>query len=561
MKILIVSLLRLGDIVLSAPVVRALKDKYPNAQVDLLINSQFSSVTNLIPGVHRVHLFERDLIQKGLGEADRPLFESFSRLENLVDELNANDYDQVINLTHNRLSGWLMGLISARAKVGLVFDPAGRASFGHGWFRFLNNQVEADGSETFHFTDVFGFGLGLDFESLRQPSLVETETGRREVDALTSNSADGIVVIQALTSDVKKDWGFSRWSRAIESLARANERARFVVIGAPSERDRLASLVSELVTRGVRAELAILGLEGAFSLLKRAKLLITGDTSIKHLAAAARTPIVEITLGSSDAYRTGAYVNGAIILQSRETCAPCVHSKPCHRASHLCAERLPTDGVAMVCNEVLNGRSFQLGTIAEEYRTELEILRVDMKSAGFWAAHSVTEKMTEASVARWIDLKSKQIWLSQEERRGSEILALASFLKKLHPTVSPIEWRHLFGDFEKQAAFVESRINGLKVGVQYLKGTYEDPRKMREFIKGVIGFRERIKSMPLMKSFSSSLDQIIEDDISPAFTKFRRIVEAVSEMERRTSIHLGLVRGLTEEMETKTIYDQGAERA
>src|SRR4051812_44844975 len=100
MKILVVSLLRLGDILLATSVLRSLKRENPKAEIHILINGQFQAVTNLIPHVTKVFSFDRDGIQQIIGTADRSLLEAYFRVEDLVEQLQTEQYDKVINLTH-----------------------------------------------------------------------------------------------------------------------------------------------------------------------------------------------------------------------------------------------------------------------------------------------------------------------------------------------------------------------------------------------------------------------------------------------------------------------------
>ncbi len=79
---------------------------------------------------------------------------------------------------------------------------------------------------------------------------------------------------------------------------------------------------------------------------------------------------------------------------------------------------------------------------------------------------------------------------------------------------------------------------------------------MREYVKGLIGFREKMRTSALLGSFRSALDQVIEDDISPPFTRFRRIVDAISEIDRRTTIHLRLIRSLENHMDNGAGVDK-----
>lgn len=557
MKILVMSLLRIGDVAMAAPVLRDLRIKCgPDAKIDLLVNSQAAAIAPLIGSVDRILVFERETLQKGLGRIDVPFFDSYERLSAFVDRLNSEAYDLVVNLTHSRLSGWLMNVVEAKEKQGLVFDPNARASFGSAWFRYLNTQVDADGTEVFHFTDVFRFALKLEGVQSRHATLEETDQGRSEAEAVTTDWADpsNLVCVQALTSDTKKEWGVENFSEMLAAFAIRAPRARIAILGAPNERERLEPLVASLAGKGVDAKLVIVGFEGAYSLVKRARLVVSLDTSIKHLAANAGTPILEICLGSSDPYRTGAYADGTVIVKSRELCAPCVHAKPCHREKKFCALGIPSEAVAMIAGEMFEGRGFQIRSIADEYRQEMDVLCVDTKKIGAFAAASVLETFSEKSVGRWIDLACRRIWLDDAggnglDGMGTQAQRLGEFLKAIHPSVSNFEWRFLLGDFEKQVASIEGRLNGFKTEIRALHGTFEDPRRMRDYVRALIGFREKMRGSALLGSFCASLDLVIEDDISPPFTRFRRIVDAIGEIDRRTAIHLRLIRALQRQIE------------
>jgi ADP-heptose:LPS heptosyltransferase len=550
LKILVMSLLRIGDIAMSAGVLRDLRAKYPEARIDLLLNQQCAQIAPLLPYVDRFIYFDRQRLQKGLGDATVPFFESYELLSELLETVGDENYDLSLNLTQNRLSGWLMGLIEAKQRIGLVLDQDGRASFNSNWFRYMNTQIDHDGTEVFHFNDIFRFALGLDEIQTARPIMKETDAGKADALAIAGETQH-LVAVQMLSSDLKKDYPLPAYTAALATFATRHPEVTLAILAAPFEKERLQPVVDALVNDGHRAVLAVTSFEAAYSLLKRSKLTITLDTSIKHLAAAAGSPILEICLGSSDPYRTGADQNGAVILRSKEACAPCTHSKACHRESQFCATRVPPDAVALLASEVYSRRHFQLQAIAEEYSEEIEVLRVERNALGFWAAPSLTEPLSEASVGRWIDLLCRKMWIQGTKNQdslsstlGSEMLKLADFFKALHPKVSEIEWRHLLEDFERRAMDIEGRINGFKTGIRHLHGTYEDPKQMRDFVRSLMTFREKTRTSPLFASFKKALDQVIEDDVSPAFTRFRHIHDVVNEIENRTKIHLKILRAV-----------------
>lgn len=558
MKILVLSLLRLGDIIMTVPALQGIQERYPDAEIHILINSQFRKISPLIVPLSKVWLFPREVLQQGLGEADRPIFESYDRLTELVDNLNGQEFDVVINLTHTRLSGWLASLLSAREKIGLEFGPNGRAQFGSKWIQFLNDQVELEGREAFHYSDLFCFAVGQ-VDPVLSGGLRETADGVREVEKFLIDSdiiGESFVVVQPLTSDEKKNWGITKYTAVIEQFGREHSDVPVVVLGASFERGSLEKMVSDLKSQGYRVHLGLLGLEGAFSLLKRASLLLTGDTSIKHLACSTSTPVLELSLGSSDLYRTGSYQHGSYIVQSREKCVPCVHSQPCSQKSHLCAQGIPVEVVSMLMREIFCRRSFQLKTIAEEYQDQIQVLEVDRRTSRAWAAFSLTDRFSEDNVGRWIDLLAKRTSLSSpasgrfdEQGMGSEIYNLFQLLKKIYSEVSDLEWKHLLHDFDQQLMFVSGRLNSLKVGLRILRGSYEDPRRLQEYVRSLMTIRDKIRHFSLLSSIKNMLDQVIEDERSAAFTRFRRMVDTVVEIERRVNLDLKIVRGLTSQIE------------
>ncbi len=555
-KILVLCLLRLGDIVLATPVLRGLREKHPGTEIHVLINGQFAQIRELIPYVDKVHVFERDELQRGLGEAKRGLFEPYERLRALVARLESERYGRIVNLTQNRLSGYLAQSIQGPEKIGLALGADGMAAFNSPWFRYLNAQADEDGERVFHYTDVFRFALGLQ-DGPRRPSLQESEAGRAEADALLRPGRKCLLV-QPLTSDVKKDWGLDRFAEMARLFAAGHPEFEILLLGAPAERARLEPVAAALSAQGVRARLAICSLAGVYSLLLRAHGLVTGDTSIKHLACAAGVPLVELSLGSSDYRRTGAYLQNSVIIQARELCAPCPHSKACHRDRHACAERIPPAAVAMAISETIAGNRHQLRVIAEEFADDLEILRVEVEESGFWAAHSVLEPFTEAGVARWLWMSGRKIHLEEERAKplggwgelGTEAVRLEHLLRRVYPSATPADWAHLLDALERQAAMVEARLGGFEAGLKSLYGSYEDPERLRAFVKTLIAFREKLKPAPALAAPRSSLDRLIDDGLAPPFVRFRRIVDAIQELRATTDIEIRLIRSLRDRMET-----------
>jgi hypothetical protein len=104
------------------------------------------------------------------------------------------------------------------------------------------------------------------------------------------------------------------------------------------------------------------------------------------LANATDVKVLELSLGSSDWRRTGAYKEGSVIVQSKADCAPCPHSSPCSQASHRCSEMLSPHDIALVAMAVIEGDVGRLKRIAVKRCASLQILRAHILKNGCWTA-------------------------------------------------------------------------------------------------------------------------------------------------------------------------------
>ncbi len=431
MKILVMSLLRLGDFIQILPVIEGLKQKHPDAEIDVWVHAPVSkSLGHLIPSINHWWALDRDELQAGLGRADLPLLTSFDVLREQCDEINHRNYDLIINVTQTRFSAWLLGYLRCKTKLGLGFNPRGQAEFHSPWFRYLDQHADPSVKDVFHYTDVFMYACDLG-ESERVWNLRPTEKGHEELKAL-GLPRENVIAVQPLTSDEKKNWGLERWAECLIEVSRRNPECHFVILGAPSERAKLEDLFHRL--NGVPFTPAIVSLDGALAVLNQSEMLITGDTSIKHLANAASCQVIELALGPSDHRRTGIYKEGALILSGRTECAPCPHSSPCHQASHRCAENLRPDVVARIIE--CQRKNLDLVKLARDHK-DIALRRTHFLGIGFWYALDLHESWP-VTISRWIERSTWKFTLAPKRKGpvpavGSEAYGIYHALRELHP--------------------------------------------------------------------------------------------------------------------------------
>ncbi|MBN8539494.1 MAG: glycosyltransferase family 9 protein [Deltaproteobacteria bacterium] len=580
MKILVVNLLRLGDVISMAPALKALRMAQPNAQIDLLVNAGVETVTPIIPGISQVHVFERTRMQSALVDGSRPMFESFDVLGRLVERLSEEKYDVLYNFTHNRLSGWLCGLIPAGKKIGLALDGAGGVSFGSAWFRHLNQQVDFEEAQCFHHSDVFFAAVGglavqreqaLSDRRVLDGVLCETTKGRSEatvllksVSATMTGERSPLVLMQISTSDRKKEWGDQQFRTLARHLLNRHSNATIFVLGASSEETRIQNFCRSVESDQDRLIPAICSLEAVVSLLESADVLITGDTSIKHIASASTARVIELAVGSSDPFRTGPWKSGDVVIAGREACRPCGHSEGCHRESHFCATAIDVEEVAVIVDSYI----LEPETVAKARASIVEkfdVFVVDRSEGlvqlnrlnGPGVKHGASDREIAVSVertARRLILESKDGRLDRMTM-GSEIRFAYLAIKQKFPHSAVLDFRHSLNSADITLRHSDGMVRSLRLQLDRVKESIQDPKRLHELVSSIAVMRSRLGASPWTAFIVEPLLSVLEDDRSAPFTRYRRLADTVGDLELRIEMALKLIRGLEIEIENELESD------
>lgn len=405
MKVLIVSLLRLGDVIQQQILIKGLREKHPGAEIHLLLNRQFANAEKVLTGkIDKFIYFERELLQKGLGEASYNILWSFDSLRHQVELLNQEKYDIIYNFTHNRLSAYLLGALEAPIKKGLFHSEGGFKGLDSRWIQYFNERFSGTTACLFNYVELLAKSLDIPLLENRGPHQAPKKSK--------------LILFQCLTSDTKKNWSLASFKALKEEIERSLVDYEVCILGAPFEREILAEVFGE-------EDLLICDLAEARRHLMNAALLVTGDTSIKHLAAQLGTPIVELVLGSSDEVKTAAFTPFSHTVTSSVPCAPCNHSKACHQLSHLCSEDISVGRVFAAVWDSLSGERRKIAASHKNFERAIWSLYLE-RSGDYLSNYEALQFMIS------LQDQSKTKTISMLETRSQE---LHLFLKQIEENI------------------------------------------------------------------------------------------------------------------------------
>jgi heptosyltransferase-3 len=265
-RILVITLRRLGDVLLTTPLVRSIRRGFPDASLDMLVFRGSDAILAGNPDIDRVlTMAERPSVGETLSLA-RALFRRYD----LVVSTQAGDRPT------------FFALLAGRCRIGVV-PPAGAT--GARWKRRVHHVTVTPQPDTHRVTQLMTLAAAL---GLNGPAEIVCP---REPGNDNAAPRKPYAVLHANPFYQYKRWNDAGWQDLAHGLA---ERGLALIATEgpdPAERaylDQVWGSAGALVTR------RRLGWGALAQLLKEAALYVGPDTSTTHLAAASGCPTIAL---------------------------------------------------------------------------------------------------------------------------------------------------------------------------------------------------------------------------------------------------------------------------
>ncbi|MGH9796285.1 MAG: glycosyltransferase family 9 protein [Candidatus Acidiferrales bacterium] len=284
LRLLMVRLSSMGDIVHTLPSLAALRDAYPNAQIDWVVERKWAELLEGCTQLNTVIPQDRGL---------RPTLR-------LIGELRARRYDVALDFQGLYKSAALALVSGAKRRIGL--DAAHAREPGAA--RFYNQRVSPQGAHVVEMNLSLARAAGATAVSPPQLSLPIAPAADAFLDLqLESRQLKDYYVISPGGGWRSKCWPAEQYGHLHRKLAERHGWRGVVTYG-PGER----ALAEAVRLVAGEPEPFVLGTDIAQlkALLRRAKFLVAADSGPLHLAAALGTPLVGL-YGPTDPKRNGPY--------------------------------------------------------------------------------------------------------------------------------------------------------------------------------------------------------------------------------------------------------------
>jgi heptosyltransferase-3 len=343
-SILVLQLGDIGDVVVTSPALRALKEACPDARISVLVRSSYGSLLAADP-----HLSEVIEVTKGKKKLSELGKENLA----LVRRLRRVGYDVVIDLrTGDRgaILAWLTGVPVRVARNDR------EAPFWHNYaftelvdLVFTDRFVHPSGDQSLRILR----SIGVDTDDTRPRLYVSEETRGRARSLLAKEGADPhqrLVTANPFSRWKYKEWGYGKWIELFNWLWKERHLPS-TIVGSPDE----AAAAEEITGKCTGPVFNLAGktsLGELAGLISMSHLHVGVDSAAPHIAAALGTPTVTI-FGPSN-WRAWAIEDEMHrIAHSDKECVPC-NDKGCDGTERsVCLEELGVSAVVKQIDEVL----------------------------------------------------------------------------------------------------------------------------------------------------------------------------------------------------------------
>jgi len=358
-RILIIKPSSPGDIIHALPVLRGLRHRYPAAHLAWLVATPFADLLAADPDVNEVIAFDR----KRFGH----MWRSTSALVEFVRfsaALRRRKFDLVVDLQGLFRSGFLGFVTGAGVRIGLPNSREGSRLFHtHVMDRPASSEHAADFN--WAVADALGFSdVPRDFTiRVGDADLAAARTLATEV---LRDAERRFAVLVPATRWETKCWPASRYGELARLLSKRHGLTS-ILVGGKDDAARgeiavqhSAGTAHNLCGRTSLRELAVL--------VRDAALVVTGDSTPMHMAAAFDRPMAAI-FGPTNPDRTGPYRRGDAVVRLDLDCAPCYlrHLHQC-KFEHACMEQMDVqrvgEAVAAQLERVRHGTDGERGASA-----------------------------------------------------------------------------------------------------------------------------------------------------------------------------------------------------
>jgi heptosyltransferase-3 len=272
-KILAIQFKYFGDAVFLTPALLAIKEKFPNSELHLLVAKEIAPIFQQLTYIDKIWAVPRE----------RGKF-NFLELQPFISNLRRCHFDQSIDFGGNDRGAIFSLLSGSKIRLGLI---EGRAKLLQKiCYTKLIDSHSLPKNYIQKYLSILN-SLNIKKPNAIEPRIIANQNLRKQAKKIINGK---VIICHLGTSQPKKEWPISKWQELYNHLGKKKD----LVIFSSGNNYRERSLLAEL--KKLEPDISVLpiikNLNLYLAVLKEANLVISGDTAPLHFAHALGVKVI-----------------------------------------------------------------------------------------------------------------------------------------------------------------------------------------------------------------------------------------------------------------------------
>ncbi len=307
MKILIIGVSNIGDCILTTGVVEAIYQKFPSAEIDVVVGQRAKGVFACDDRINQIIVYDKKA--------------RFSEKIKIFKDLRRKNYDLIFDLRNTFISWFLSKKVYRPQNIK-----------GHSWLK--HNSV---------LRKFYSYDKLKNFK----PRIIFSQ---KDFDILKTVNFSDYIVLSPTARSWTKTWPPEYFLKLIYLIRKEYPDWGIIIVGEESEYQYCSQFVIDEYVKNLSGRTTITQLA---VIVKNARAVITNDSAVLHVASACNRPTLAI-FGPSDETKYGPLSDNSIALRRHFPCAPCEKAQ-CGFEDKRCLKAVLPEFVFCYLKKILNG--------------------------------------------------------------------------------------------------------------------------------------------------------------------------------------------------------------
>ncbi|MFA7201419.1 MAG: glycosyltransferase family 9 protein [Candidatus Paceibacterota bacterium] len=313
-RILVVRFDQLGDAFYISPIFFHLKEKFPQAEIDVLCTEATRPIYSHNPYIHTIHTFPYTRFNQGRTSPSRRVEASFKNIWQLIRTLRKGSYDVYIDPRGEPFISFLGICIGARYRVGILYEEVLSFLYTHviryhlqdpAWHRYRNMLAL----------------LGIKISTWKPQIFLTQEESKQISSLITDITPRHFVAFHISAGHYFKMWPLDYFSHLAHTLY--GRGYDIVLCGSASDKKFAKTVISLCPTIPIKDMTGSLSLRLCYAFLKYASLFVGNDSVLAHFAASYDIPTVQLLNGGTSVQSCYALGHHVVTLHGTDTSHQC----------------------------------------------------------------------------------------------------------------------------------------------------------------------------------------------------------------------------------------------